>query len=91
MAEQKLILVVDDDRELVDAMRAVLERQGFKVIQAHDGHQGKQQIYNQRPDLVIGEKPLGDIEQPAHRPLVLDIDSDGSVRREREEPELGGV
>ena len=53
MAEQKLILVVDDDRELVDAMRAVLERQGYKVIQAHDGHQGKQAIYNQRPDLVI--------------------------------------
>ena len=53
MAEQKLILVVDDDRELVDAMRAVLERQGYKVIQAHDGHQGQQAIYNQRPDLVI--------------------------------------
>ncbi len=53
MAEQKLILVVDDDRELVEAVRAVLERQGFKVIQAHDGHQGKQAIYNARPDLVI--------------------------------------
>jgi DNA-binding response OmpR family regulator len=53
MAEQQLILVVDDDRELVDAMRTVLERQGYKVIQAHDGHQGKQAIYNQRPDLVI--------------------------------------
>src|SRR5437868_1598446 len=53
MAEQKLILVVDDDRELVDAMRAVLERQGYQVIHAHDGHQGKQAIYNQRPDLVI--------------------------------------
>ena len=53
MADQKLILVVDDDRELVDAMRTVLERQGYKVIQAHDGHQGKQAIYNQRPDLVI--------------------------------------
>ena len=53
MAGQKVILVVDDDRELVDAMRTVLERQGYKVIQAHDGHQGKQAIYNQRPDLVI--------------------------------------
>ena len=53
MAEQKIILVVDDDRELVDGLRAVLERQGYKVIQAHDGHQGKQAIYNQRPDLVI--------------------------------------
>lgn len=53
MAEQKLILVVDDDRELVEGVRAVLERQGYKVIQAHDGHQGKQAIYNQKPDLVI--------------------------------------
>ena len=53
MAEQKIILVVDDDRELVDGVRAVLERQGYKVIQAHDGHQGKQAIYNQQPDLVI--------------------------------------
>ena len=53
MAGEKTILVVDDDRELVEGLRAVLERQGFRVIQAHDGHQGKQQIYNQRPDLVI--------------------------------------
>src|SRR5262245_30604391 len=53
MAEQKLILIVDDDRELVEGVRAVLERQGYKVIQAHDGHQGKQAIYNQKPDLVI--------------------------------------
>jgi DNA-binding response OmpR family regulator len=53
MAEQKIILIVDDDRELVEGLRAVLERQGYRVMQAHDGHQGKQQIYNQRPDLVI--------------------------------------
>ena len=48
MAEPKLILVVDDDRELVDAMRTMLERQGYKVIQAHDGNQGQQAIYTQR-------------------------------------------
>lgn len=53
MADQKTILIVDDDRELVDGLRALLERQGYRVIQAHDGHQGKQAIYNQRPDLVI--------------------------------------
>ena len=53
MAEQKLVLVVDDDRELVEGVRFMLEKQGYKVIQAHDGHQGKQAIYGQRPDLVI--------------------------------------
>lgn len=51
--DPKLILVVDDDREMVDGLRAVLERQGYRVIQAHDGHQGKQAIYLHRPDLVI--------------------------------------
>ena len=53
MAEQKLILIVDDDYELSDGIRAVLESQGHKVMQARDGQQGKQQIYQQRPDLVI--------------------------------------
>src|SRR5215207_5895684 len=53
MAAARTILIVDDDQELVDGLRLVLERQGFHVIQAHDGHQGRQMIYNQRPDLVI--------------------------------------
>src|SRR6478672_2037009 len=53
MADAKVILVVDDDMELSDGLRAVLERQGHRVIQARDGHQGKQQVYAQRPDLVI--------------------------------------
>src|SRR5215212_8849945 len=53
MAEQKTILVVDDGLELADGLRFVLERQGYRVIQARDGQQGKKQIYDQRPDLVI--------------------------------------
>src|SRR5947199_1781538 len=53
MAEAKTILVVDDDYELSDRIRAVLENQGFRVLQARDGQQGKQAIYNHHPDLVI--------------------------------------
>jgi DNA-binding response OmpR family regulator len=53
MAAQKLILVVDDDYELSDGIRAVLETQGHKVLQARDGQQGKHLVYQQRPDLVI--------------------------------------
>ena len=51
--EQKLILIVDDDYELSNGIRAVLETQGHEVIQARDGQQGQQLIYQQRPDLVI--------------------------------------
>src|SRR5205085_10859371 len=53
MAATKTILIVDDDFELVEGLRLVLERQGYRVIRASDGHQAKQAIYQQRPDLVI--------------------------------------
>jgi DNA-binding response OmpR family regulator len=53
MPEPKTILVVDDDLELSDGLRMVLEREGYRVIQARDGQQGQKQVYQQRPDLVI--------------------------------------
>jgi DNA-binding response OmpR family regulator len=53
MAQAKTILIVDDDLELSDGLRIVLEKQGFRVIQARDGQQGKQSVYQNRPDLVI--------------------------------------
>src|SRR6185369_12735325 len=54
MVEQrKLILIVDDYYELSDGIRAVLENQGHRVLQARDGQQGKQMVYNHRPDLMI--------------------------------------
>src|SRR5207244_6144632 len=39
--------------ELVEGLRLVLERQGFRVLRASNGHEGKAAVYNQRPDLVI--------------------------------------
>jgi len=53
MAGQKTILICDDDRELVDGLKFVLERQGHAVITAHDGVAGKNTIAQQKPDLVI--------------------------------------
>ena len=54
MADQrKLILICDDDYELSDGIRAVLENIGHQVMQARDGQQGKQMVYNHRPDLVV--------------------------------------
>ena len=53
MPETKTILIVDDDVELSDGLRAILERQGFRVLQARDGHQGKQVVYAHKPDLMI--------------------------------------
>src|SRR5882724_8610860 len=53
MADSKTILIVDDDLELSDGLKIMLERQGFRVIQARNGQEGKSMIYQNRPDLVI--------------------------------------
>jgi CheY-like chemotaxis protein len=49
----KVILIVDDDHELNNGLRVVLEKQGHRVLQAANGIQAKEMIYRQRPDLVI--------------------------------------
>jgi DNA-binding response OmpR family regulator len=51
--EAKTVLIVDDDRELSDGLRAILERQGHRVIQANNGIQAKDLVYRERPDLLI--------------------------------------
>jgi DNA-binding response OmpR family regulator len=51
--ETRSILIVDDDRELSDGLRVVLEKQGYRVFQAINGLQAKDAVYRQHPDLVI--------------------------------------
>jgi len=43
MADPKTILVIDDDHELSEGLRLILEKNGFKVLQANNGVQGKKQ------------------------------------------------
>ncbi len=47
------ILVIDDDREVVETIKLALESNGFEVITAHDGATGIALVQQSRPDLVI--------------------------------------
>ena len=49
----KRILLVDDDPEVVEAMRYALEGRGFQVLIARDGNQGLAMAEREDPDLVI--------------------------------------
>jgi two-component system alkaline phosphatase synthesis response regulator PhoP len=53
MSDQQLILVVDDDTDLVEALSMKLESENFAVAKAYDGVEGFEKIKQQRPDLVI--------------------------------------
>ncbi|MBN1614645.1 MAG: response regulator transcription factor [Deltaproteobacteria bacterium] len=47
------ILVVDDEKDIVDLIAYNLEKEGFSVTEAFDGEQAQQYIKNGRFDLVI--------------------------------------
>jgi len=51
--ETKRILLVDDDREIIESMRFALETKGYEVLVARDGNQGLAMAEREDPDLVI--------------------------------------
>lgn len=53
MSEQKLILVVDDDPDLVEAVSMKLEAKNYRVAKAYDGVEAMDRINEEKPDLVI--------------------------------------
>ncbi len=50
---RKKILLVDDDREIVESMRIALDASGFDTVVARDGNQGLAMAEREDPDLVI--------------------------------------
>lgn len=53
MENKKLILVVDDDPDLVEAVSLKLESQQYRVNKAYDGVEAMEQIRKERPDLIL--------------------------------------
>ena len=49
----KTILVVDDERNIVELVRLYLEKEGFAVVAAADGEQALAQFERADPDLVV--------------------------------------
>jgi DNA-binding response OmpR family regulator len=47
------ILVIDDAPDLALVMRMLLERAGHEVITADNGRRGLRAFYEERPDLVV--------------------------------------
>ena len=50
---KKRILIVDDDPEIIDALRYALAAKGYEILIARDGNQGLATAEREDPDLVI--------------------------------------
>ncbi|MFN8123864.1 MAG: response regulator transcription factor [Thermoleophilia bacterium] len=57
-----LVLVVDDEPPLVHLVRSYLEREGFRVTEAGDGHAAVQAVRELSPDLVVLDLMLPGID-----------------------------
>jgi len=58
----KKILVVDDERKIVQLVKAYLEQAGFSVVTAYDGQQALTVFRHERPNLVILDLMLPGID-----------------------------
>ncbi len=55
------ILVVDDEKRIVDIVRAYLERDGYEVVAAYDGRSALGLARSEHPDLIILDLMLPEI------------------------------
>jgi DNA-binding response OmpR family regulator len=53
------VLLVDDDRDLVDLLTFVLRRAGFAALAAYDGSTARRLLDAERPDLVVLDVGIG--------------------------------
>ncbi len=49
----KKILLVDDDKDLVESLVSVLKQNGYDVVTAYSGVEGLKKLSAEKPDLVI--------------------------------------
>lgn len=77
---EKRILIVDDDRDFVEAIASFLEANGFTVLRAHNGRDGVKLARMERPDLILMD-------------IMMDERTEGffTIREIRRQEELKGV
>ncbi|MCX4370259.1 MAG: response regulator [Dysosmobacter sp.] len=53
MAEEKTVLIVEDEKNIVDILRFNLERKGYRTLEAYDGEEGLRKARTEKPDLIL--------------------------------------
>src|SRR5687767_9992691 len=94
------ILVIDDDRIILEMLNLALGKADYDVIPASDGEEGLKLFREQKPDLVIADiampgidgyqvvTQIREIERERHTPVIILTAHEQSVMRAYAE-ELG--
>jgi len=74
----KKIMIIDDDIDLVEAMRITLESDGYEVIDAQEGQKGLEILKEQKPDLLILDVMMGTLDEGFH--IAYQIRNDDEIK-----------
>ncbi len=58
----KKILVIEDGQLLMDMKCDILEGAGYETVRAVDGIEGVQKAYDEKPDLILSDIRLPDVD-----------------------------
>ena len=53
MDKQKTVLIVEDEKNIVDILRFNLQREGYRTCEAYDGEDGLNKARTENPDLIL--------------------------------------
>lgn len=53
MEKKKKILIVDDEKEIVESLKNLLVPRGFDTVSAFDGKEAIEKVREENPDLII--------------------------------------
>ncbi|MCA9048012.1 MAG: response regulator [Planctomycetaceae bacterium] len=96
----KLIVVIEDDREISNTVQAVLRSAGYEVVAATNGQDGRKLISSRKPDLVLtdmmmprmgGFPVLEFISELEHPPKVIMMTANEGSRHKAYAEMLGVV
>jgi DNA-binding response OmpR family regulator len=62
MADKKKILVIDDDVDITDSIKAILTANGFEAYTASDAKDGIEAIDRIKPDLVLCDMMMEQVD-----------------------------
>ena len=76
----KKVLIVDDEKAIVDILNHNLVREGYETAQAYDGEQAVELIEKEKPDLILldvmlpkkdGFSVCKEVRQKSNVPIIM--------------------
>jgi DNA-binding response OmpR family regulator len=71
MANKKCILAIDDDPDILESIKVVLEKNGFAMVTALSGKEGIEAARKNRPDLILCDMMMESIDSGAKVALEI--------------------